>query len=76
MSQRTSAGPEPRTDGDIRTALLVYNHSTAYANALMAYAAVLRSTPDEYRGYHGWQVYYTTQDGTVLLPVGWTKPTS
>jgi len=42
----------------------------------MAYAAVLRSTPDEYRGYHGWQVYYTTQDGTVLLPVGWTKPTS
>ena len=61
---------------DIRTALLAYNHSTAYANALMAYAAVRRSTPDEYRGYHGWQVYYTTQDGTVLLPVGWTKPTS
>jgi soluble lytic murein transglycosylase-like protein len=62
--------------GDMPKALLAYNHSTAYVNALMAYAAVLRSQPDEYRGYHGWQVYYTTQDGTVLLPVGWTKPAS
>src|SRR2546425_5508939 len=62
--------------GDMRKALLAYNHSTPYVNAMMAYAAVLRSTPEEYRGYHSWQVYYTTQDGTFLLPVGWTKPTS
>jgi soluble lytic murein transglycosylase-like protein len=62
--------------GDMNKALLAYNHSSAYVNALTAYAAVLRSTPDEYRGYHGWQVYYTTQDGTFLLPVGWTKPAS
>ena len=62
--------------GDMPKALLAYNHSTPYVNALLAYARVLRATPDEYRGYHGWQVYYTSQDGTVLLPVGWTKPTS
>jgi soluble lytic murein transglycosylase-like protein len=60
--------------GDMRAALLAYNHSTAYVNALIAYATVLKAQPDEYRGYHGWQVYYTTQDGTFLLPVGWTKP--
>ena len=61
--------------GDMRKALLAYNHSTAYVNAIAAYAGVLKATPDEYRGYHGWQVYYTSQDdGTVLLPVGWTKP--
>ena len=61
---------------DMLKALLAYNHSTPYANALIAFAAVLRATPDEYRGYHGWQVYYTNQDGTFLLPEGWTKPPS
>jgi hypothetical protein len=26
-----------------------------------------------YRGYHGWQVYYPTKDGPVLLPPGWVN---
>jgi hypothetical protein len=42
-------------------------------NALTLYAEVMKGDPAAYRGYHGWQVYYPTNDGPVLLPVGWIK---
>ena len=42
-------------------------------NALVLYAEVMKNDPAGYRGYHGWQVYYPTQDGSMLLPVGWIK---
>ena len=58
---------------DMPRALYAYNHSLGYVNALIAYAEVMKADPAAYRGYHGWQVYYPTQDGPVLLPVGWTK---
>ena len=58
---------------DMQRAFFAYNHSQAYVNALLDYAAVMRDDPAAYRGYHGWQVYYPTQDGPVLLSVGWTK---
>jgi soluble lytic murein transglycosylase-like protein len=54
-------------------ALFAYNHSQAYVNALTLYAEVMKGDPAAYRGYHGWQVYYPTNDGPVLLPVGWIK---
>jgi len=54
-------------------ALFAYNHSQAYVNALTLYAENMKSDPAAYRGYHGWQVYYPTIDGPVLLPVGWVK---
>ena len=54
-------------------ALFAYNHSQAYVNALTLYAEVMKGDPAAYRGYHGWQVYYPTIDGPVLLPVGWIK---
>lgn len=61
--------------GDMQRALFAYNRSQPYVNAMMAYAKVLADDPLEYRGYYGWQVYYTSQEtGTVLLPEGWTKP--
>ncbi len=60
--------------GDMRRALYAYNHAQGYVNALVAYAEIMKNDPDAYRGYHGWQVYYPTPDGPVLLPVGWVKP--
>ena len=58
---------------NMQKALFAYNHSQGYVNALVAYAAVMKADPMAYRGYHGWQVYYPTADGPVLLAVGWTK---
>jgi hypothetical protein len=54
-------------------ALFAYNHAQAYVNALTLYAEAMKADAAAYRGYHGWQVYYPTQDGPVLLPVGWIK---
>lgn len=62
--------------GDMPRALYAYNHSQGYVNALIAYAEVMKNDATQYRGYHGWQVYYATIDGPVFLPVGWTKPQS
>jgi soluble lytic murein transglycosylase-like protein len=59
--------------GNMQKALFAYNHSQAYVNALIDYAEVMKADPAAYRGYHGWQVYYPTVDGPVLLSVGWTK---
>ena len=59
--------------GDMSKALFAYNHSQAYVNALTLYAEVMKGDAAAYRGYHGWQVYYPTNDGPVLLPVGWIK---
>src|SRR5881409_1632208 len=56
---------------NMQKALFAYNHSQAYVNALILYAEVMKTDPAAYRGYHGWQLYYPTTDGPVLLPVGW-----
>jgi membrane-bound lytic murein transglycosylase B len=59
--------------GDMQRAVYAYNHSLGYVGAILAYAEAMRLDPTAYRGYHGWQVYYTTQDGTYLLKPGWSK---
>ena len=59
--------------GNMPKALFAYNHSQAYVNALIDYADVMKNDPSAYRGYHGWQVYYPTTDGPILMPVGWIK---
>ena len=59
--------------GDMQKALYAYNHSQAYVNALTLYAEAMKTDAAAYRGYHGWQVYYPTKDGPVLLAVGWVK---
>jgi transglycosylase-like protein with SLT domain len=58
---------------NMQKALFAYNHAQAYVNALTLYAEAMKADAAAYRGYHGWQVYYPTQDGPVLLPVGWIK---
>jgi len=54
-------------------ALFRYNQSERYVRAVTAYAEVMRADPDAYRGYYGWQVYYLTTSGDILLPVGYGR---
>lgn len=54
-------------------AIWAYNHDNAYVDAVKKYAEVMRADPSAYRGYYGWQVYFQTQNGTILLPVGYSK---
>ena len=61
-------------DRDPRAAVWNYNHSYAYVDAVLAYAATMQADPRALLGYHGWQVFYAHADGDLLLPEGWTKP--
>ena len=59
---------------DPRAAVWSYNHSYAYVDAVLAYAATMRAEPRAFLGYHGWQVFYRHAAGDVLLPEGWRGP--
>ena len=59
--------------GDMNRAIFAYNHALAYVNAVTDYAEVMHADPAAFRGYYGWQVYFPTQDGVILMPVGWKK---
>ena len=59
--------------GDMQRAIFAYNHSLGYVNAVIAYAEVMKADQAALRGYYGWQVYFPTQDGVILMPVGWKK---
>ena len=61
-------------DRDPRSAVWSYNHSYAYVDAVLAYAATMRADQRAFLGYHGWQVFYRHADGDVLLPEGWGFP--
>ena len=54
-------------------ALYRYNHSDHYVQAVKNYAAVLAADPTALHGYHGWEVYYRTTAGDVLLPIGYEQ---
>ena len=60
--------------GDMPRAIFAYNHSSFYVAAVTGYAEAMHADPLVYRGYYGWQVYYPTLDGPILMPPGWTKP--
>jgi membrane-bound lytic murein transglycosylase B len=53
-------------------AILRYNPSRAYLQAVTSYAEVMRLDERAYRGYHAWQVFVTTSVGSIRLPVGFT----
>ncbi|MDE3103437.1 MAG: lytic transglycosylase domain-containing protein [Chloroflexota bacterium] len=59
--------------GDMAKALYAYNHAEAYVKAIEGYADVMKADPNAFRGYYGWQVYFPTKDGPLLLAVGWKK---
>jgi hypothetical protein len=62
--------------GKMERAIWMYNHDHEYVDAVMKYAEVMRDDPSAFRGFHGWQVYFVTRDGTFLLPEGWSKDRS
>jgi membrane-bound lytic murein transglycosylase B len=66
LLQRNGVGRDPRA------AVWSYNHSAAYVDAVLAYAAVMAADPRAFYGYHGWQVFYRHAQGDTLLPEGWT----
>lgn len=57
-----------------RAALLRYNRSSNYGDAVIAYAEVLQQDPEAYATYHGWQVLYRTPDDLFVFPVGYEEP--
>jgi membrane-bound lytic murein transglycosylase B len=56
---------------DADHALFRYNHSDLYVGAVKDYAAVLATGPSAFAGYYRWDVYYHTNAGDVLLPIGY-----
>lgn len=54
-------------------ALYRYNHSDHYVQAVTNYAAVLAADPAMFGAYYGWEVYYRTTSGDVLLPIGYAE---
>jgi hypothetical protein len=58
---------------NMNKAIWNYNHSDFYVNAVKFYAEAMRQDRNAFRGFYGWQVYYPTEDGPVLLAVGWKK---
>ena len=59
---------------DMGKALYGYNPSDAYVTAIEKYAGVIAADPRALDGYHAWQVYVSTVDGTHYLPEGWSGP--
>ena len=69
-----AAGRLLRANGfarDHAEALRHYNNSAAYVRAVTLHARILQRRPQEVRGYHGWQVYYLTDRGSIWLPEGY-----
>jgi hypothetical protein len=59
---------------DMDKAIYAYDHSSFYVNAVKGYGEAMHVDPVAYRGFYGWQVYYPTLDGPILMLPGWTKP--
>jgi len=62
---------------DMAGALRHYNDSQGYVAAVTDYARHMARDPRAYYGYETWQVIYTYDHRTVILPVGFpaTRPT-
>jgi membrane-bound lytic murein transglycosylase B len=54
-------------------AIYRYNHASAYVHAVNQYAALLADDPAAFGGYYRWNVYCSTTDGDVLLPIGYAE---
>jgi hypothetical protein len=63
---QASGGP-----GDMSRALLRYNNSNRYVQAVESYAQLMLSDERAFLGYYQWQVSYPTTDGTFVLPEGY-----
>lgn len=59
------------TREDMSGALFRYNPVSWYVDAVTAYAEQMVADERAYLGYYSWQVYFVTDLGDVLLPVGY-----
>jgi len=57
---------------DMAAALNGYNPNAGYVGAVTSFAQNMMADESAYLGYHGWQVFFGTSEGTVRLPVGYT----
>ncbi len=57
--------------GNMAGALYRYNPVSWYVRAVTSYAEQMEADERAYLGYHAWQVYFTTELGDILLPVGY-----
>jgi hypothetical protein len=58
---------------DMAAALDAYNPNSAYVGAVTAYAQNIQADERAYFGYHGWQVFVGSSEGTVRLPTGYSN---
>ena len=58
--------------GDMQAALNAYNPNSAYVASVTAWAQNMQADDRAFYGYHGWQVFVGTSEGTVRLPVGYS----
>ena len=55
---------------DMDAALWGYNNSDYYVEAVKGHAALLRAEPGALVGIYNWEIYFSTPDGLLWLPVG------
>jgi len=58
---------------DIDNALFRYNNSQRYVRAVKLYADLIAEHPRAFYGFHGWGVWYLTEQREVYLPVGYEQ---
>jgi hypothetical protein len=58
--------------GDMQAALNAYNPNSAYVASVTAWAQNMQADERAFYGYHGWQVFVGTSEGTVRLPTGYS----
>jgi membrane-bound lytic murein transglycosylase B len=54
-------------------AIYRYNNAMEYVRAVNDYAALIAADSAAFTGYYGWDVYYLTTAGDVLLPIGYSS---
>jgi hypothetical protein len=59
--------------GNPDRAIYAYNRANEYVRAVKDYAAILADDPGAFGGYYRWDVYYNTNAGDVLLPIGYAQ---
>ncbi|MCB1005912.1 MAG: transglycosylase SLT domain-containing protein, partial [Acidimicrobiales bacterium] len=58
-------------EGRLADALWAYNNDDRYVRAVDLYAGLMRRTPELFRAFYHWQVYYRSAAGDLLLPEGY-----
>ena len=58
---------------DMNAALHHYNPNDGYVTTVTAFAENMRDNPKLYNAYREWQVFYSTSEGTVRLPTGYSE---